>query len=141
MPAVQSTITFNVPKNRGKEKHRLPMLASEQSLQRADRRQRQVVSALQSNPAGDKPSDTIQKMTAKRATSTNAASDPIGDFLNETRHLLQELDAQTAARARDLLLDCYRRGGRVFTLGNGGSASYRTPADVSPQTGARRIVG
>ena len=53
----------------------------------------------------------------------NAASDPIGDFLEETCHLLRVLDRRALARARDLLLDCYRRGGRVFTLGNGGSAS------------------
>ena len=53
----------------------------------------------------------------------NAASDPIGNFLEETRRLLRELDTQALARARDVLLDCYRRGGRVFTLGNGGSAS------------------
>jgi D-sedoheptulose 7-phosphate isomerase len=48
---------------------------------------------------------------------------PISDFLEETRRLLGELDAQAIARARDLLLECHRRGGRVFTLGNGGSAS------------------
>jgi D-sedoheptulose 7-phosphate isomerase len=53
----------------------------------------------------------------------NAASEPIGGFLEETCRLLRGLDVQALARARDLLLDCYRRGGRVFTLGNGGSAS------------------
>ena len=36
---------------------------------------------------------------------------------------MARLDRAALARARDLLLDCYRRGGRVFTLGNGGSAS------------------
>jgi D-sedoheptulose 7-phosphate isomerase len=51
------------------------------------------------------------------------SSNPIGDFLDETCRLLQRLDPAAIARARDLLLDCYRRGGRVFTLGNGGSAS------------------
>ncbi len=45
------------------------------------------------------------------------------DFLNETCRLLREIDAQSVSRARDLLLECYRAGGRVFTLGNGGSAS------------------
>jgi D-sedoheptulose 7-phosphate isomerase len=44
-------------------------------------------------------------------------------FLAQTSSLLQQLDRGAIARARDLLLDCYRRGGRVFTLGNGGSAS------------------
>ena len=53
----------------------------------------------------------------------NVADNPIGDFLEETCRLLRQLDPEAIARARDLLLDCYRRGGRVFTLGNGGSAS------------------
>jgi D-sedoheptulose 7-phosphate isomerase len=53
----------------------------------------------------------------------NASSSPITDFLEETCRLLGRLDQEAIARARDLLLDCYRRGGRVFTLGNGGSAS------------------
>ena len=53
----------------------------------------------------------------------NDSSNPIGEFLEETCRLLRELDPDAIARARDLLLDCYRRGGRVFTLGNGGSAS------------------
>src|SRR5665213_553092 len=44
-------------------------------------------------------------------------------FLAQTGELLSRLDQNAIARARDLLLDCYRRSGRVFTLGNGGSAS------------------
>jgi len=47
----------------------------------------------------------------------------IADFLRESAQLLGRLDQQAIARARDLLLDCYRRSGRVFTAGNGGSAS------------------
>jgi D-sedoheptulose 7-phosphate isomerase len=47
----------------------------------------------------------------------------IAEFLQETARLLAELDQNAIARARDLLLDCYRRSGRVFTAGNGGSAS------------------
>lgn len=47
----------------------------------------------------------------------------IGAFLEETGALLRQLDRSAIARARDVLVDCYRRGGRVFTLGNGGSAS------------------
>ncbi len=47
----------------------------------------------------------------------------IADFLDETCRLLGELNTAAIARASDLLLDCHRRGGRVFTLGNGGSAS------------------
>jgi D-sedoheptulose 7-phosphate isomerase len=53
----------------------------------------------------------------------NPTSNPIIAFLEQTCHLLRELDVPAIARARDLLLDCYRRRGRVFTLGNGGSAS------------------
>ena len=53
----------------------------------------------------------------------NASSNPITDFLEETCRLLRQLDPAAIARARDLLLGCYRRSGRVFTLGNGGSAS------------------
>jgi D-sedoheptulose 7-phosphate isomerase len=47
----------------------------------------------------------------------------ITSFLDQTGQLLQQLDRRAIAAARDLLLDCYRREGRVFTLGNGGSAS------------------
>jgi D-sedoheptulose 7-phosphate isomerase len=44
-------------------------------------------------------------------------------FLQETIRLLGELDQTAIDRAKDLLLECYRRKGRVYTLGNGGSAS------------------
>jgi len=47
----------------------------------------------------------------------------IASFLDQTCALLRQVDAAAIARARDLLLDCHRRGGRVFTAGNGGSAS------------------
>lgn len=47
----------------------------------------------------------------------------IAEFLHETAGLLGRLDLNAIAKARDLLLDCYRRSGRVFTAGNGGSAS------------------
>ena len=49
--------------------------------------------------------------------------DSIGSFLDETCRLIQQLDAAAIARARDLLLNCHRVGGKVFTMGNGGSAS------------------
>jgi D-sedoheptulose 7-phosphate isomerase len=55
--------------------------------------------------------------------NVNDSSNPIGGFLEETGRILRELEPDAIARARDLLLDCHRRGGRVFTLGNGGSAS------------------
>ena len=47
----------------------------------------------------------------------------INVFLQETCGLLQQLDQAAIARARDLLLDCYRTSHRVYTAGNGGSAS------------------
>jgi D-sedoheptulose 7-phosphate isomerase len=47
----------------------------------------------------------------------------IAEFLQQTVQLLQQLDQTAIAQARDLLLDCYRRQGQVFTAGNGGSAS------------------
>lgn len=47
----------------------------------------------------------------------------IGTFLQETARLLEQLDQAAIAKARDLLLECYRGQGRVFTAGNGGSAS------------------
>ena len=47
----------------------------------------------------------------------------IDEFLQQTGALLSKLDRRAIAQARDLLLDCYRREGRVFTMGNGGSAS------------------
>jgi D-sedoheptulose 7-phosphate isomerase len=53
-------------------------------------------------------------------------SDPhpdIREFLDTTTHLLARLDQAAIERARQILLACYRRGGRVYTAGNGGSAS------------------
>ena len=47
----------------------------------------------------------------------------IDDYLAETARLLDRLDRAAIARAAELLLECYRRQGRVWTLGNGGSAS------------------
>jgi D-sedoheptulose 7-phosphate isomerase len=47
----------------------------------------------------------------------------IEGFLKETSSLLQALDRRTLATAKDLLLECYKRGGRIYTAGNGGSAS------------------
>ncbi len=47
----------------------------------------------------------------------------INDYLAETARLLDQLDRAAIARAAELLLECYSRQGRVWTLGNGGSAS------------------
>jgi len=45
------------------------------------------------------------------------------DFLEQTQALLGQLDRGAILRARDLLLTCYHEQRRVFTAGNGGSAS------------------
>src|SRR5687767_11275547 len=47
----------------------------------------------------------------------------IDAFLGETTRLLALLDRTAIATAREILLECYRSGGRVYTAGNGGSAS------------------
>ena len=47
----------------------------------------------------------------------------IADFLNETIRLLDRLDHSAIDSAKNILMDCYRRKGRVYTIGNGGSAS------------------
>jgi D-sedoheptulose 7-phosphate isomerase len=47
----------------------------------------------------------------------------VSEFLQETIRLLERLDYEAIEMAKALLLDCYRRRGRVYTMGNGGSAS------------------
>lgn len=47
----------------------------------------------------------------------------IRSFLDETRELLLRLDSDSIDRARRMLLECHRVQGRVYTIGNGGSAS------------------
>jgi D-sedoheptulose 7-phosphate isomerase len=51
------------------------------------------------------------------------STDKITRFLDETVLLLRQLDASAILRAQEILLACYGRRGRVYTLGNGGSAS------------------
>jgi D-sedoheptulose 7-phosphate isomerase len=46
----------------------------------------------------------------------------INNYLADAAKLLERLDRQAIAKA-GLLLKCYARQGRVWTLGNGGSAS------------------
>src|SRR5690349_883532 len=48
---------------------------------------------------------------------------PTATFLQQTAALLGQLDQAAIETAKDLLLDCYRRKGRIYTMGNGGSAS------------------
>jgi D-sedoheptulose 7-phosphate isomerase len=47
----------------------------------------------------------------------------ITKFLEQTTLLLKELDNQAILKAVQILLECYHRQGRVYTLGNGGSAA------------------
>jgi D-sedoheptulose 7-phosphate isomerase len=47
----------------------------------------------------------------------------IAKFLEETSLLLKQLDTSAILRAEQILIDCYHRQGRVYTVGNGGSAS------------------
>src|SRR5262245_13399584 len=47
----------------------------------------------------------------------------IGAFIDETKGLLDRLNFGAIATAKQILLDCYQRRGRVYTAGNGGSAS------------------
>jgi D-sedoheptulose 7-phosphate isomerase len=47
----------------------------------------------------------------------------IDNFLAHTVALLNKIDRMAIERAHGILLDCYQRGGRVYTIGNGGSAS------------------
>jgi D-sedoheptulose 7-phosphate isomerase len=47
----------------------------------------------------------------------------IAGFLDETIQLLRRLDHAAIDRAKTILLECYRKRGRVYTAGNGGSAS------------------
>ncbi len=50
-------------------------------------------------------------------------SQKIAAFLDETQRLLLELDKASIEHAQRILLQCYHDRGRIYTLGNGGSAS------------------
>lgn len=53
----------------------------------------------------------------------NSSLPKITAFLDETIQLLQKLDQSSIESAKNILLDCYQRRGRIYTIGNGGSAS------------------
>jgi len=57
------------------------------------------------------------------STPPRNADERIAEFLDETRELLGKLDFAAITRARDLLVACRRARGRIYTAGNGGSAS------------------
>ncbi len=44
-------------------------------------------------------------------------------FLDQTKRLLDTLNPAAIKAAKEMLLECHRRKGKVFTMGNGGSAS------------------
>jgi D-sedoheptulose 7-phosphate isomerase len=48
---------------------------------------------------------------------------PIATFLDQTKALLDALDPQAIATAKEMLLECHRNRSRLYTAGNGGSAS------------------
>jgi D-sedoheptulose 7-phosphate isomerase len=47
----------------------------------------------------------------------------IDSFLEETKRVLGLLDNTAIDRAKQILLECYARQSRIYTMGNGGSAS------------------
>jgi D-sedoheptulose 7-phosphate isomerase len=47
----------------------------------------------------------------------------VSSFLRTTSQLLEALDLERIAQAKTLLMGCYARAGRIYTVGNGGSAS------------------
>jgi D-sedoheptulose 7-phosphate isomerase len=51
------------------------------------------------------------------------AEQKVTKFLEQTTVLLSQLDKSAILRAQQILLECYHRRGRVYTLGNGGSAA------------------
>ena len=47
----------------------------------------------------------------------------VSSFLDETKQLLEKLDRAAIVEAKKILVGCYHRQGRVYLMGNGGSAS------------------
>jgi D-sedoheptulose 7-phosphate isomerase len=47
----------------------------------------------------------------------------VSSFLDETKRLLEALDPAAIVEAKEILVGCYHRQGRVYLMGNGGSAS------------------
>src|SRR6266550_4900697 len=47
----------------------------------------------------------------------------VSSFLDETKQLLEKLDPTAIVEAKKILVGCYHRKGRVYLMGNGGSAS------------------
>lgn len=53
----------------------------------------------------------------------NTVTATITEYLTESARALTAVDQELLLRAAETLLDAYERGGTVYTLGNGGSAS------------------
>jgi D-sedoheptulose 7-phosphate isomerase len=47
----------------------------------------------------------------------------IETYLQEAKDLIDRFDRRSLQQAAEILLECHARGGRVWTMGNGGSAS------------------
>src|SRR5262245_42337858 len=64
-------------------------------------------------------------VTVRPPPADNSMSDltKVTGFLAETQRLLGALDAAAIVTAKKILVDCYQRKGRIYTMGNGGSAS------------------
>lgn len=50
----------------------------------------------------------------------------VESYLLQLRRVAEEVDRASILHAVDMLWDCWRRGARVFVMGNGGSASTAT---------------
>ena len=84
-----------------------------------------IVSAwrLQAGMIGLFPMKPDQDAAEPNGSLMDESDTRIAGFLDQTCQLLRRLDRAAIARAQDLLLDCHRRSGRVFTAGNGGSSA------------------
>ena len=78
--------------------------------------------ALDQSAHEEAVSDRFQSNATQNAFHRNGVNRII-EFLAETTRLISLFDIQQIDRARTMLLECYRRKGRIYTAGNGGSAS------------------
>jgi len=62
-------------------------------------------------------------MTSYSGALVADAEQKVTKFLQQTTFLLSQLDKSAILRAQQILLECYHRRARVYTLGNGGSAA------------------
>lgn len=72
------------------------------------------------------------------------SSTHIDQFFTELSRVIEEIDRKSIERCVDLLFETWQRGGTVYVMGNGGSASTATHlacdlAKVTVVTGKRRL--